>query len=346
MVVWNKFILIYYLGYMILIDVLKESVDKLASDVIFSSNTKPCLKINWDIHYLENYWIYSSIDLKNDLFSIMNEGQLKKFNENLELDFSIDLKNYSRFRVNVFLSKNWIWSVFRLIKEKIPAFEDLWLPKEIINFIDKKNWIILVTWWVWSWKSTTLATLIELINTKYSKHIITSEDPIEYVFENKKSLIEQREVWTNTKSFDNSLKYALRQASDVIMIWEMRDLDTFRLALRAAETWNLVIATLHTSWAARTISRIIDMFPWDEKEQIKSQLSNSLIWIIWQDLVKTKDWNGRVLAAEVLVNNSNVANMIRKWLVHQINSAIETWIDDWMITMEKSLEKLINNWII
>jgi len=180
---------------MILIDVLKESIDKGASDVIFSSGTVPCLKINWDISYLDNYWVYSNEDLKNDLFSIMNENQKKKFNENLELDFSVDLKGYSRFRVNVFLSKNWIWSVFRIIKEEIPSFEELWLPEEIKNFVDKKNWLILVTGWVGSWKSTTLATLIELINNKYSRHIITAEDPIEYVFENKKSLIEQREVW-------------------------------------------------------------------------------------------------------------------------------------------------------
>lgn len=331
---------------MILVDILKESIKKWASDIILSSEVFPCFKINWDIEFLENYWIYSWEDLKNDLYSIMNESQKKKFNENFELDFSIDLKNYSRFRVNIFLSKKWIWAVFRVIKEEIPNFENLWLPEQIKDFIDKKNWIILVTWWVGSWKSTTLATLIELINNKYSKHIITAEDPIEYVFTNKKSLIEQREVWTNTKSFDNSLKYALRQASDVIMIWEMRDLETFRLALRAAETWNLVIATLHTSWAARTISRIIDMFPWDEKEQIRSQLSNSLIWIIWQELIKTKDWKGRVLASEVLVNNSNISNMIRKDLIHQIKSAIETWTEDWMISMEKSIENLKNNWLI
>lgn len=331
---------------MILIDVLKESVNKWASDVILSSWAKPCLKLHWDVIYLDNYEIYSNTELKNDLFSIMNEKQLNKFNENFELDFSIDLKWYSRFRVNIFYSKNWIWAVFRIIKEKIPAFEELWLPNEVTQFIERKNWIILVTGWVWSWKSTTLATLIELINNKYSRHIITSEDPIEYVFENKKSLIEQREVWTNTKSFDNSLKYALRQASDVIMIWEMRDLETFRLALRAAETGNLVIATLHTSWAARTISRIIDMFPWEEKEQIKAQIANSLIWVIWQNLIKTKDWKGRVLACEVLVNTTNVANMIRKWVIHQINSAIETWTEDWMITMEKSLENLTNKWLI
>jgi twitching motility protein PilT len=243
----------------------------------------------------------------------MNNKQKNIFKEKLELDFSIELKWFSRFRVNIFLSKNGIWAVFRVIKSELPSFEELWLPNTVIDFTKKQNWLILVTWSVGSWKSTTSTVLLDSINTNTSKHIITVEDPIEFVYKNKKSLIEQREVWVNTLSFDNWLKYALRQASDVIMIGEMRDLETFRLALRAAETWNLVIATLHTSWAARTISRIIDMFPWDEKDQIRAQLSDSLIWVIWQDLIKSKDWKGRVLASELLVNNTSISNMIRKW---------------------------------
>jgi twitching motility protein PilT len=153
-------------------------------------------------------------------------------------------------------------------------------------------------------------------------------------------------VGVNTKSFENGLKYALRQASDVIMIWEMRDLETFRLALRAAETWNLVIATLHTSWAARTIARIVDMFPWDEKENIKGQLSDSLIWVVWQNLLKRKDKKWRVLATELLVNNTSIANMIRKWVLHQIDWVIETSAADWMHTMKTSLENLHNKWLI
>jgi len=142
------------------------------------------------------------------------------------------------------------------------------------------------------------------------KHIITIEDPVEFIHKNAKSLVEQREVWSDTHSFDNGLKYALRQASDVILVWEMRDLETFRLALRAAETGNLVLATLHTSWAARTISRIIDMFPWDEKEQIRQQLSEGLIGVVWQDLLKRADWKGRIPACEVLVNSTSISNMI------------------------------------
>lgn len=331
---------------MLLIDVLKKSIENNASDVIFSSNKSPCMKINWEIVYLNDFWIYEKSILEKDLLEIMNEKQKKIFIEKLELDFSIDLKWYSRFRVNVFLSRNGIGWVFRIIKTTIPAFETLWLSKEILKFLDHRNWLILVTWWVWNWKSTTMASLIDIVNTNKAKHIITVEDPIEFLFESKKSLVEQREVWSSTLSYENGLKYALRQASDVIMIWEMRDLETFRLALRAAETGNLVFATLHTSGAARTISRIIDMFPWEEREQITSQLSNSLIWVVWQELVKTKDWKGRVLAQEILVNNTTIQNMIRKWLVHQIKWAIETWAWDWMMTMEQCLKNLQEAWTI
>ena len=332
---------------MIIPKILKEALDRGASDIILSSDTKPCLKINWDVVYLYDYEIIWANELEENIYWIMSSKQQEKLLKRLELDFSIDLKNHSRFRVNVFYEKKWIWAVFRPIKNTLPSPEILWLPRKLLDFTKAKNGLVLVTWSVWSWKSTTLASLIDIINTHLSKHIITVEDPIEFVFENKKSLIEQREVWVNTLSFENGLKYALRQASDVIMIGEMRDLETFRLALRAAETGNLVFATLHTSWAARTIARVIDMFNSDEKEQIKAQLSESLVWVVWQELLKTKDWKGRVLATEVLVNNTAVSNMIRKWLTHQIDSAMETWwTSDWMITMEKSLDNLKQQWLI
>lgn len=332
---------------MLIVEILKLSLENgKASDIILTVDAKPCFKINGDIFYLEEYEILTNEILTKEVSSIMNQRQKDVFQEKLELDFPLEIKWYSRFRVNVFYAKNWIGVVFRPIRNTLPSFTELWLPKKLFDFIKQKNWLILVTWSVWSGKSTTLAALVDTISANLSKHIITVEDPVEYVFKNRKSLIEQREVWVNTLSFDNGLKYALRQASDVIMVWEMRDLETFRLAMRAAETWNLVLATLHTSGAARSISRIIDMFPWDEKEQIRSQLAESLVWVIWQDLVKTKDWKGRVLATELLVNNTGVANMIRKWTIHLIDSAIETWAADWMITMKNSLLDLQNKWII
>lgn len=329
-----------------IVEILKLSLERDASDIILSSWARPALKIYGEVTYLEEYDIISQSELSNQIISIMNEKQKQTLKEKLELDFPIDLKWYSRFRANVFFSKAWIWAVFRPIKTKLPSFRELWLPDKLLELIKRKNGLLLVTWSVWSGKSTTMSALIDTISANMQKHIITVEDPIEYVFNNNKSLIEQREVGVNTLSFENGLKYALRQASDVIMIWEMRDLETFRLALRAAETWNLVIATLHTSGAARTVSRIIDMFSWDEKEHIRSQLSDSLIWIIWQDLLKTKDWKWRVLATELLVNNVGISNMIRKWVIHQIDWAIETWMLDWMYTMKMSLDKLKDAWKI
>ena len=325
---------------MLIWQILKDALERNASDVILTSDTFPVFKIFWHTRYQEEYWILEQRELQKQILWLMNEQQRDIFKKDLELDFWIDLKNHSRFRVNVFSEKKWLWVVFRPIANKLPSFEDLGLPKEVLNFTNKKNWLVLVTWSVGSGKSTTLTSLIELINEHKHKHIITVEDPIEYTFDNNKSIIEQREVWTHTRSFENWLKYALRQASDVIMIWEMRDLETFRLALRAAETGNLVFATLHTSWAARTVSRVIDMFPAEEKEQIRGQLADSLIWVIWQELLERKDKNGRVLASELLVNTTSVSNMIRKDTPHLIQWAIETWAADWMVTMKRSLENL------
>lgn len=326
-----------------LIEILKKALEKNASDIIITWWNKPSLKINWDVIFLEEYEILSSWKTKEIIISIMNENQKQIFLKDLELDFSIELKWYSRFRVNAFIQKDWFWMVLRPIKTEIPNFEDLDLPEIIKSFTNKKHWLVLITWAVWSWKTTTLASLINEINKTKQKHIITIEDPIEFVYKNNKSIIEQREVWTHTLSFDNWLKYSLRQAPDIIMVWEMRDLETFRLALRAAETWNLVFATLHTSWAARTVSRIIDMFPWDEKDKIRQQLSESLLWVVWQQLLKNSQENGRIVACEVLVNNTSISNMIRKDQTHQIPNAIETWKDYGMVTMKESLEKLFSN---
>jgi len=331
---------------MLIPKILKLALDNNASDIILSGDSKPCLKINGDVQYLDEFDIFSAEELNIEIMWLLSEKQQSKFKKELEIDFAIELKDYARFRVNVFSENKWYGIVFRPIKSQLPSYDSLGLPKILKRISRKKSWLILVTWSVGSWKSTTMSSLVDYINTESSKHIITIEDPIEFVFSNKKSLIEQREVWVHTQSFENWLKYALRQASDVIMIWEMRDLETFRLALRAAETWNLVFATLHTSWAARTIARIIDMFPGDEQEQIRSQLSDSLIWVIWQDLIKKKDWSWRVLASELLINNIWIANMIRKDLNHLIQGSMETWAGDWMYTMDKSIEYLTNKWII
>jgi twitching motility protein PilT len=331
---------------MILGKILKESIDRKASDVIIAVESYPYLKIDGEMVPLESYGILSKEVVEQEVFTIMSERQRDKFEAELELDYSIDLKWYSRFRVNVLHQKKGISIVFRIIRNELPKFEDLMLPPYILEFVQRKSGLILITGWVGTGKSTTMSVLVDYINKNFKKHIITVEDPIEFVFDNEQSLIEQREVGTSTRSFENGLKYALRQASDVIMIGEMRDLETFRLALRAAETGNLVIATLHTSGAARTIARVIDMFPWDEKEQIKQQLSESLIAVVWQDLLKRKDGKGRIPTLEILVNTTSVANIIRRGQTHQLPNAIETGKAVGMIPMKKSLEILLKNNLI
>ena len=331
---------------MIIPKILKKSLEEKASDIIFTAWSKPALKIRGDVVSLEEEENITKEKAREEILSMMSDEQKKDFLENYELDFSIEMKWYSRFRVNCFSQKSWFWAVFRPISSEIPEFSNLNLEDNILDFAFEANWLVLVTWSVWSGKTTTLASLLNEINKNEQRHIITIEDPIEFVYKNDKSLFEQREIWTNTKDFDSWLKYSLRQAPDVILIWEMRDLETFRLALRAAETWNLVFATLHTSGAARTVARIIDMFPWDEKEQIRQQLSESLKWLVWQKLLKTKDGKSRVPATEILVNNTSVSNMIRKDVTHQIDNAIETWAEDWMLSMKKSLEKLFEKGLI
>lgn len=329
-----------------LADILKIALEKNASDIIITGWTKPSLKVNWDIYFFDDFELITKEESKKIVLSIMSESQREKFLREMELDFSIELKWFSRFRVNAFIQKDGYSLVFRPIKTEIPDFDSLNLPEVLRKLTKKRNWLVLITWSVWSWKSTTLASLLWEINKNDSKHIITIEDPIEFVYKNEKSIIEQREVWTHTLTYDNWLKYALRQAPDVIMIWEMRDLETFRLALRAAETGNLVFATLHTSGAARTIARVIDMFPWDEKDKIRQQLSESLLWVVWQQLLKTADGKGRVAATEVLINTVPIANMIRKDQTHQIPNAMETGKESWMITMKDSLENLFWKWFI
>ena len=326
-------------------EILQKALELKASDIILSAKARPVLKMKWEINFIEGYEIVSKEEMQKIIFSTMSKNQQEKFLKDKELDYGIWFWKY-RFRVNTFMTRNWFWMVLRPIATEVPEFNTLGLPEVVKKFAHKSNWLVLITGSVGSWKSTSMISLINEINNTDSKHIITVEDPIEFIFKNKKSLIEQREVENSTLTFSNWLKYALRQAPDVIMVWEMRDLETFRLALRAAETGNLVFATLHTSWAARTVSRIIDMFPAWEKDQVRAQLSESLIWVVWQKLLKTADWNKRVLAAEVMVNNTSISNLIRKWNVHQINSVIETSLEDWMINMRRTLEKLYEKWNI
>lgn len=324
-----------------IIELLKIAVERKASDIIISPGNYPALKISGEVVQLREFEKINGENFEKEIENTIWENLSTKLKENLELDFSIGAWDLGRFRVNGFKQKDGFWLVFRVIPKEIPEFDSLWIPQVIKSFSDRKSGLLLVTGGVGSWKSTTLASLINEINKHHKKHIITVEDPIEFIHASKESLIEQREVWNTTESFENGLKYALRQASDVIMIGEMRDLETFRLALRAAETGNLVLATLHTSWAARTVSRIVDMFPGDEKAYIRAQLAESLIGVVWQDLIKVSE-NERIPATEVMIKNKAIENMIRENNIHQIPWAIETWNESWMIPMKRYLKKLLD----
>lgn len=321
-------------------EVLKIAQEKGASDIILSAKNYPALKVAGEIEYLQDFWILNSGELEKEIFSIVPESHREEYRESYELDFWVNFEWYGRYRINGFKQKNGFGLVFRVIPTQIPNFEDLHLPAVIKSFSHRKSGLVLITGGVGSGKSTTLASLINEINKTYAKHIITVEDPIEFVHISDKSLVDQREVGGSTESFENGLKYVLRQASDVIMIGEMRDLETFRLALRAAETGNLVFATLHTSGAARTISRIVDMFPGEEKSYIRAQVAESLLWVVWQDLIKKED-GSRVVATEVMVKNSAIENMIRDNHIHQIDGAIETGKAHGMIPMKKYLDYLL-----
>jgi twitching motility protein PilT len=280
------------------------------------------------------------------VYDIMNDGQRKFYEENLECDFSFAIPNLARFRVNAFVQQRGAGAVFRTIPSKVLSLEDLKAPKIFQDIADNPRGLCLVTGPTGSGKSTTLAAMVNYINENEHGHILTVEDPIEFVHEAKKCLINQREVGPHTLSFANALRSALREDPDVILVGEMRDLETIRLAMTAAETGHLVFGTLHTSSAAKTIDRIIDVFPGEEKEMVRAMLSESLRAVISQTLCKTKDGAGRVAAHEVMIGTPAIRNLIREAKVAQMYSAIQTGQGYGMQTLDQNLQDLVKRNIV
>jgi len=280
------------------------------------------------------------------VYDIMNDGQRKIYEETLECDFSFEIPNLARFRVNAFNHNRGAGAVFRTIPSKILTLEELNCPAIFKEIADTPRGIVLVTGPTGSGKSTTLAAMIDYINENEMGHILTVEDPIEFVHQSKKCLINQREVGPHTLSFQNALRSALREDPDVILVGEMRDLETIRLALSAAETGHLVFGTLHTSSAAKTIDRIVDVFPAAEKEMVRSMLSESLRSVISQTLCKTKDEQGRVAAHEIMIGTPAIRNLIRENKVAQMYSAIQTGQNIGMQTLDQNLQDLVRRNII
>lgn len=331
---------------MLLDKIFRTAVQYKASDIYITTGSKPILRINGDLIRIEEHAELTKKMAEEMILEIMNEEQKKYFAKNLDIDFSLDIPSIARFRVNVFVQRKGMAAVFRLIPEGVYSIDELGLNESLKSIAKMNNGIVIVTGPTGSGKSTTQAAMLNEINETESRHIITIEDPIEFVHENKGCIIEQREVKTHTLSFSKALRSALREDPDVILVGEMRDLETISLAITAAETGHLVFATLHTSGAAKSVDRIIDAFPHEQQNQIRSQLAESLRAVIWQNLVKTKDGKGRVAPLEIMLVNDAIANMIRKGKTHQIDSAIETGFKEGMQTMKRAVTEMLEADII
>jgi len=326
-------------------DLLAFSVKNKASDLHLSAGLPPMIRVHGDIRKI-NVPAMDHSQVHDMVYDIMNDGQRKVYEENLECDFSFEIPNLARFRVNAFNHNRGAGAVFRTIPSKILTLEQLNCPAIFKDIADTPRGICLVTGPTGSGKSTTLAAMIDYINDKEFGHILTVEDPIEFVHQSKKCLINQREVGPHTLSFNNALRSALREDPDVILVGELRDLETIRLALTAAETGHMVFGTLHTSSAAKTVDRIIDVFPAAEKEMVRSMLSESLRAVISQTLLKTKDEQGRVAAHEIMIGTPAIRNLIRENKIPQMYSAIQTGQNVGMQTLDQNLQDLVKRNVI
>ncbi len=326
-------------------DLLAFSVKNKASDLHLSAGLPPMIRVHGDIRKI-NVPTMDHSQVHDMVYDIMNDGQRKVYEETLECDFSFEIPNLARFRVNAFNHNRGSGAVFRTIPSKILTLDELNCPPIFKEICNTPRGIVLVTGPTGSGKSTTLAAMVDYINENEMGHILTVEDPIEFVHQSKKCLINQREVGPHTLSFQNALRSALREDPDVILVGEMRDLETIRLALSAAETGHLVFGTLHTSSAAKTVDRIVDVFPAAEKEMVRSMLSESLRSVISQTLCKTKDEQGRVAAHEIMIGTPAIRNLIRENKVAQTYSAIQTGQNIGMQTLDQNLQDLVRRNVI
>lgn len=325
-------------------ELLKFSVDAKASDLHLSAGLSPMLRVDGDMRQIDVPPL-SNKEVEKLIYDIMNDYQRKTFESELEVDFSFEIKDLARFRVNVFNQNRGKAAVFRTIPSDVMSLEDLAAPEIFKTISDHTRGLVLVTGPTGSGKSTTLAAMVDYLNKTYPAHLISIEDPIEFVHQPQKCLINQREVHRDTRSFNAALRSALREDPDYILVGELRDLETIRLALTAAETGHLVFATVHTTSAAKTIDRVVDVFPGEEKDLVRTMLSESLQAVISQTLLK-KEGGGRVAAHEILIGTPAIRNLIREDKIAQMYSAIQTGQNSGMQTLDQCLTKLLQQGLI
>jgi len=321
-------------------DILTECVKLDSSDLHLVVNSKPIIRIHGALQKLDDYPVFSSEELHNLLYAILDEKKKMIFETKFELDFSHSISGIARFRCNYYFQRGTIAAAFRVVNTQIKTIEELGLPEIIKEFAQYARGLILVCGPTGSGKSTTLASVIDIINETRTENIITVEDPIEYLHRHKKCLISQREIDFDTLSFESALKHSLREDPDIIMVGEMRDLETISSALTAAETGHLVFSTLHTQDAPQTIDRIIDIFPTHQQQQIRVQLAGTLKAVLVQQLLPNAANDGRVVAVELMIVNQGIKNMIREVKTHQIYSAMQAGGREGMIMMDMSLARL------
>ncbi|WP_374243409.1 type IV pilus twitching motility protein PilT [Zoogloea sp.] len=326
-------------------ELLAFTVKNKASDLHISAGLPPMIRVHGDVRRI-NLPALAHKDVHGMVYDIMNDQQRKQYEEFFETDFSFEIPNLARFRVNAFNQNRGAAAVFRVIPSKVLTLDELNCPKIFKDISNQPRGIVLVTGPTGSGKSTTLAAMVDYVNENEYGHILTVEDPIEFVHESKRCLINQREVSRDTQSFNAALRSALREDPDVILVGEMRDLETIRLALTAAETGHLVFGTLHTSSAAKTIDRIVDVFPAAEKDMVRAMMSESLRAVISQTLLKTKDGTGRVAAHEIMIGTPAIRNLIRENKVAQMYSAIQTGQSVGMQTLDQCLADLVRRNIV
>jgi twitching motility protein PilT len=321
--------------------VLATVAQRQASDLHLTAGAPPAIREKGNVTPMEGFPVLTAQQTREVIFGILSEDQRKRFETNRQLDFAYAIPNVARFRVNCYLQRGAVSAAFRLVPQGIPSLDDLGVPQVLREFCRKPRGFVLVTGPTGSGKSTTLAAMIDVINRERQDHILTIEDPIEFLHQHKRSIVNQREIGSDAENFSLGLRAALRQDPDVILVGEMRDMETISTALTAAETGHLVFATLHTQSTAQTVDRIIDVFPPEQQQQVRTQLSVALQGVVTQQLLPTADGQGRAVACEVLVPNPAVRNLIREAKTHQIYSAIQTAGAIGMQTMDADLVRLV-----